>query len=103
MHNLILNALQAFPARGGQLILTTAREGAEAVLSVQDDGPGLPGDLGQRAFEPFVTTKANGSGLGLWIAQSLSQEMGGHLRYCEAVPHGARFELRLPVAEGGRA
>lgn len=103
LHNLILNALQAFSAEGGQLTLTTCRQGTEALLRVQDDGPGLPGDLAQRAFEPFVTTKATGSGLGLWIAQSLSQEMGGRLQYRPADPRGALFELRLPQAEGRRA
>ena len=96
--NLVLNALQAIGERGGRLWVSANVEGAEAVLRVEDDGPGFAAESLTRLFEPFFTTKPTGSGLGLWIAQSLSQEMGGRLSAEPAQPHGAIFTLRLPLA-----
>jgi signal transduction histidine kinase len=98
LSNLALNALQALAERGGHLRARAEIHGSQAVLRVEDDGPGFaPGSL-ERLFEPFFTTRPTGSGLGLWIAQSLAQELGGSLRAEAAQPHGAVFILSLPLA-----
>jgi signal transduction histidine kinase len=97
LSNLVLNALQALGGQGGRLRARARIEGNEALLSVEDDGPGFSPQALPRIFEPFFTTKPTGSGLGLWIAQSLSHEMGGRLSAEAAQPHGAVFTLRLPL------
>lgn len=101
--NLVTNAIQAMSAPPfGQrhLHILTAREGASAVrVDVRDTGIGLPPHLGERIFEPFITTKVNGSGLGLSIARTLTQRLGGSI---EAVPEetgGSRFTIRLPCRQ----
>ena len=68
-------------------------------LTVADSGPGVATDIAARVFEPFVTTKPGGMGLGLAISRSLLRAQGGELEYREAGGgSGARFELRLPLA-----
>ena len=79
--NLLVNAIQAMP-EGGTLTLATADwpEGPGAVTSVADTGEGLPPDMLTRLFQPFVTRKPDGTGLGLWISRSLVERYGGELR-----------------------
>jgi signal transduction histidine kinase len=98
LSNLALNALQALGPEGGKLFASAGVEGSMAVLKVEDDGPGFEAGSLPKLFEPFFSTKPTGSGLGLWIAQSLANEMGGELSAHAVQPHGARFELRLPLA-----
>jgi two-component system sensor kinase FixL len=65
---------------------------------VQDNGPGLAAGVAARAFEPFVTTKPEGLGVGLAISRSIAERHGGHLR-AEAVGGGGlRMTLTLPAA-----
>ena len=77
---------------------TDMREGA-AVLSVQDTGTGIPDDKLSAIFEPFYTTKAEGSGLGLWIVQQVVTAHGGAVRVANAPGGGAVFMLVLPLPE----
>lgn len=100
LNNLIMNALQALPESGGRLRASAVVEAGQARLRIEDDGAGIPATVMPRLFEPFYTTKPTGSGLGLWIAQSLSNEMGGRLHAEALQPHGAAFTLSLPVASG---
>jgi signal transduction histidine kinase len=83
------------------------RAGALAVLAVQDTGPGVPPADRERVFERFTqldsgaTRRAGGVGLGLYIARQLANAQGGELLATDPIPpgQGARFELRLPMAE----
>ncbi len=79
----------------------------DVVIAVQDDGPGLPEEIADSAFEPFVRAEAysfiQGSGLGLSIAQGLARVLGGELWYEPNLPRGSRFLLRLPAAHSVRA
>jgi len=94
---LLLNALQATPA-GGEITLTQTTEGGELVITVQDNGLGIPEDLRQRVWEPFFTTKQRGTGLGLAIVRKRMEEAGGTARLVGAVNGaGALFELRVPL------
>jgi signal transduction histidine kinase len=96
--NLALNARQAMP-NGGRLELTSRRDPGWVVVEVSDTGVGIePGDLG-RIFEPFVSGRASGSGLGLSIVRRAVEESGGTITVASAVGSGARFTLRLREAE----
>jgi PAS domain S-box-containing protein len=94
--NLVLNAFQALGGHGS-IVLGVRTEGAWAVLSVQDDGPGVPEASRARIFEPFFTTKQTGSGLGLWLCRSIVEQHGGRLEQENLSPRGCRFTLRLPL------
>jgi two-component system, NtrC family, sensor histidine kinase HydH len=71
--------------------------GDALLLQVCDDGPGIPAGLGERVFEPFVSTKERGTGLGLPLALRVLAFLGGDLRLANPGQPGARFELRLPL------
>jgi signal transduction histidine kinase len=102
--NLITNARQAMPD-GGTVWVDVRREGDEAVVTVADDGPGVPSELAGRIFEPFFTTKGAGAGTGLGLSVSLgiAQAHGGRLVLDTNRERGAAFVLRLPLARGGDA
>jgi signal transduction histidine kinase len=82
------------------VIRTGAGPGAQVVVSVEDNGPGVPRDLEQRVFEPFFTTKPAGTGLGLPISRSIIEAHGGTLQIEAGSPRGARFSFSLPAAAG---
>ncbi|MDE3177477.1 MAG: MASE1 domain-containing protein [Pseudomonadota bacterium] len=96
--NLVLNAIEAAPARTGVVAIALARRGAMAVLSVQDNGRGVATEIAERLFEPFETTKPRGMGLGLPLAKEIAAQHGGRLNWRPVAPQGARFELELPLA-----
>ncbi len=78
--NLIVNAMHAMPD-GGSLTLTTRDEGEDSVvLEVADSGAGLSDELLTRLFQPFVTRRPDGTGLGLWISRGLVERYGGDIR-----------------------
>jgi signal transduction histidine kinase len=91
--NLVRNALEALPT-GGRISIRTRSVGSRAELSVEDDGPGIEGDP-QRVFLPFHTTKSNGTGLGLTIAQRIAADHGGELGV-ESRPGRTVFTLSIP-------
>jgi signal transduction histidine kinase len=95
--NLALNAIEATP-RGGSVRIA-AREGDDGVeIVVEDEGPGIPDELLTRLFEPFVSTKAQPSGLGLAITQRLVEDVGGAITASSRETGGARFCVTLPLA-----
>jgi len=91
--NLLVNAAQAMPD-GGSLMLSTADTERGVRIDVTDTGSGLSESMAARLFEPFVTSKREGTGLGLWISRSLVERYGGELR-AEPSEGGARFVLDL--------
>lgn len=97
--NLVENAMDAVSGRAdGKLMLAVRREGAEALVEVADNGPGIATGAADKIFEPFFTTKTvgEGTGLGLWISYAIAREHGGDLVLAESAL-GARFQLRLPA------
>lgn len=96
LYNLLLNALQAI-VRNGKVTVRTRWDGATsvAVLEVSDTGPGIPAEIRERVFEPFVSTKAGGGGLGLAIAKQIVDEHGGSIAF-ETSKQGTTFRVRLP-------
>jgi signal transduction histidine kinase len=97
MMNLALNALDAAP-KGGWVRFVTAPAGADVLIAVEDNGPGIPEELASRIFEPFFTTKPTGSGLGLPIVHAIVTQHGGTIELHRSDAGGARFEVRLPAA-----
>jgi nitrogen fixation/metabolism regulation signal transduction histidine kinase len=103
LHNLIKNALEAIgETRKPQIRIETRllRTDDEdwVELSVTDNGPGLPADFGERWFEPYTTSKARGTGLGLAVVKKIVEEHGGSVRAGDDAQGGATFTLRLPRA-----
>jgi signal transduction histidine kinase len=101
LYNLMFNAIDALP-NGGEVAVRAGVEdgpgGPELVLTVEDDGPGLPPGLGDRIFEPFVSTKETGLGLGLSICRRIVESHGGTLAAADRPGGGAVFTVRLPAA-----
>jgi signal transduction histidine kinase len=106
MLNLVRNAREALDGRPGCIELAVRRERGTlrrqrtaevAVLSVTDDGPGIPAAVRTRLFDPFFTTKAAGTGLGLAIIARLVESHGGEITYQTVEGKGTCFAVRLPV------
>lgn len=94
--NLVLNALQAMP-RGGQLTVTTRLEHNQAEVTVADNGPGIPVGEEERIFKTFVTSRPDGTGLGLPISQRIVVSHGGQITLRNNPGQGAAFTIALPL------
>ncbi|MFG6486214.1 nitrogen regulation protein NR(II) [Roseateles sp. BYS78W] len=93
--NLVQNALRA--AGSGGRVLLSARDAPDLLtVACDDDGPGVPPDIADRLFDPFVTRGENGIGLGLAVVQQLVQAHGGSIRVLRSALGGSRFEFTLP-------
>lgn len=100
IHNLVRNAEDALEGRENPLItLTTQWQGKHARLVIADNGPGFPVEMLPRVFEPYVTTKAKGTGLGLPIVKKIVDEHGGTIEIHNAPEGGARMDIALPLVK----
>ena len=97
--NLIINAVQAVDEGGRIAVSTRLIDGGVFGIEVQDSGPGIPAASQETIFEPYFTTKPEGTGLGLWIAQQIALAHGGALHVWNAPAGGAVFSLRLPITD----
>jgi len=95
--NLILNACEAQP-EGGEVTVSSRREGAHAVAEIADRGPGIPEADRPRVFEPFFSTK-DSTGLGLSICHSIVRQHEGELTVSAREGGGALFRMKLPALE----
>ena len=108
--NLIKNAAEAAPEPGGEIVLSTSyQHGVRMALaggdtrlhlpllvSVQDNGDGIPEDLRSNLFDPFVTTKVNGTGLGLALVAKIIGDHGGVIEF-DSQPRRTVFKVSLPM------
>lgn len=93
--NLLVNAIHAMPD-GGTLTLATRDAGDDTVeIDVRDTGAGLPPEILAELFQPFVTHKKDGTGLGLWISRSIVERYGGDIRAAQRPEGGAAFTVVL--------
>ncbi len=97
--NLIRNAAEAVAAKGsGHVTLRTRAAGAGRVeIDVEDNGTGIPADVLPQLFDPFFSTKEDGSGLGLALTQQIVRDHGGDLRVDSVVGRGTTFTVSVPV------
>lgn len=96
--NLVRNAVEALDgAAVRELRIATRRQGSSVEVSVQDTGPGLAEEIAAKLFEPFMTTKASGMGLGLSICRSIIDSHGGTIGATSTPGAGARFAFSLPL------
>ena len=93
INNLLANALQAGAT---QLLISAHRTGDDVLLRVVDNGRGMSRELLARIFEPFYTTRSNGTGLGLAVVQSVVQAHQGKIEVASVEGEGSCFTLRLP-------
>jgi signal transduction histidine kinase len=94
---LLANAAEATPA-GGDVVVRARASNGTVELAVADSGPGIAPELRGRVFEPFFTTRANGTGLGLAVARQIVEAHGGRIDVGERPGGGACVTLWLPVA-----
>jgi two-component system nitrogen regulation sensor histidine kinase GlnL len=114
--NLVKNAAEAVPAAGGEIVLATAYEqGARLavpatgrrvhlplIVTVQDNGPGIPEELQAHLFDPFLTTKRNGTGLGLALVSKILSDHGAVIEF-ESRPRRTVFRVSLPMFDESAA
>ena len=114
--NLLKNAAEAVPAEAGEIVLKTAFEpglrlsvGGERgrlrlplVVSIEDNGPGVPADMQGHLFDPFVSGKAGGTGLGLSLVAKIVGDHGGIVEF-ESEPGRTAFRVLLPLHPGDEA
>ncbi|MCP5199829.1 MAG: HAMP domain-containing protein [Gammaproteobacteria bacterium] len=99
LQNVVVNAIQQV-GPGGHVRLTTTREDAMVRLDIEDDGPGIPAERREAVFEPFVSFRAGGIGLGLPVVREIVQAHGGTIGIDDSALGGARFRIHLPLARG---
>jgi signal transduction histidine kinase len=96
--NLVVNALQALHG-GGRVVLRTMDNGGDMTcFEVEDDGPGVPEKLAQRIFDPFVTGRDGGTGLGLALVRRVVESHHGTVELRKRATRGTVFRVHLPAA-----
>jgi two-component system, NtrC family, sensor kinase len=97
--NLVRNASEAVVVNGGgKVVLRTRKLDQRVVIAVEDDGVGVPSEVLPRLFDPFFSTKDNGSGLGLALTQQIVKDHGGDVSVDSVVGKGTTFTVSVPAA-----
>ena len=105
--NLLSNACDAMGEQGGELRVRIHPHsapgedgsGPNVTVEIEDTGPGVPAEMREQIFNPFVTTKKSGVGLGLAIVSKIIDAHGGSVTLCDAPDHGACFRMIFPVEQ----
>ncbi len=97
--NLFQNAMDAIPESGGEISLSTHHQDSHLYFTVKDNGIGMTEEIRKDIFEPFFTTKskADGTGLGLWVTHSIVQSHGGIIEVNSQYGKGTSFTVSLPM------
>ena len=96
---LVKNAIDALQGRAGTIILRVGAEQGMGEIRVIDDGPGIPREIRRTLFEPGITTKRGGWGIGLALARRVVEDAHRGVLTLEPTDKGASFVIRIPLAE----
>ena len=94
--NLVMNAIQAMQ-HDGQLDVSINQVQGDVVIALKDNGPGIPAELQQQIFDPFYTTRTQGTGLGLAVVKAVAAAHGGDVQLESSAGQGSTFKVILPV------
>jgi two-component system NtrC family sensor kinase len=101
--NILINAIHAVE-ENGEIFIASRLDGEEGTVAVEitDNGPGISPENRSKIFEPFFSTKAKGTGLGLAVSYGIVKNHKGDIQVSSGSGEGARFTITFPLAEGGR-
>ena len=100
--NIIKNSMEAIEG-GGKIKIKTSFENNRITISIEDSGKGIPHDIIEHIFDPFFSTKAKGTGLGLPLTQKIITEQGGEIAVASSKERGTSFTIYLPVVSKEKA
>jgi two-component system, sporulation sensor kinase E len=95
--NLFLNSAEAMKT-GGEIVVTFQEAQGAVEVTVTDNGSGIPAEILQKVFRPFVTTKTSGTGLGLSHCRKIIESHGGWIDISSTPGKGTRVQFRLPLS-----
>jgi len=98
LRNILINSLESIPGRG-EIAVRLGRRGKQAVIDIQDTGPGMAPDVLNRIFEPHFSTKPLGTGLGLPIVRKIIEDHGGTIRVTSEPGRGTLVTILLPLID----
>ncbi len=98
LNNLLKNAIQSIPIkRHGEIIIKLQKRKGQAIISIQDNGIGIPEDMKSKIFEPNFTTKSSGTGLGLAMCRSMIEGFNGRIHFESKAQEGTIFFVEIPM------
>ena len=102
--NLLLNAADALSPQGGKIDLEISSSGNNVFITITDDGPGISGQISEKIFEAFFSTKTakGGTGLGLAVSRSLIRKCGGELFLAERKVQGGGAKFVIKLIDSGK-
>ena len=101
MYNLVNNAVQAMP-HGGKLTIRVFKEANDTIMTVKDNGVGVPEKVKDKLFTPMFTTKSKGQGFGLPVVKRMTEALGGTVSFESQEGKGTTFIVRLPPPQGAK-
>ncbi len=96
LQNIIMNAIQAVSC-DGEISIVCCKKGEEAFIKIKDNGNGIQVTPKEKVFEPFLTTKESGTGIGLWITKRLVDTLEGHITLRQPQEGGTEFIVSIPI------